>query len=147
MLSKYISGSMSPSQWRLWSTHWPRDPFFCHQGMVIDEAQKIKNHGALVSKAVKEVGNAIGHTRIALSGAMVTCGAGRRWRWWEVRVGGLTLVSWFLLLCVKPIIFCLRRSLEEDFAWLNQHRTGSNVNGQLRSQRVKLGGNHGIYGI
>ena len=44
--------------------------------MVIDEAQKIKNHGALVSKAVKEVGNAIGHTRIALSGAMVTCCAG-----------------------------------------------------------------------
>lgn len=37
-------------------------------GMVIDEAQKIKNHGALVSRAVKEVGNAIGHTRIALSG-------------------------------------------------------------------------------
>lgn len=37
--------------------------------MVIDEAQKIKNHGALVSRAVKEVGNAIGHTRIALSGA------------------------------------------------------------------------------
>jgi|OrbCmetagenome_4_1107370.scaffolds.fasta_scaffold103543_2 hypothetical protein len=112
--------------------------------MVIDEAQKIKNHGALVSKAVKEVGNAIGHTRIALSGAMVTCGAGRRWRWWEVRVGGLTLVSWFLLLCFKPIIFCLRRSPEEDFAWLNQHRTSSNVNGQLRSQRVKPGGNHGI---
>lgn len=38
-------------------------------GMVIDEAQKIKNHGAQVSRAVKEVGNAIGHTRIALSGA------------------------------------------------------------------------------
>lgn len=38
---------------------------------MIDEAQKIKNHGALVSKAVKEVGNAIGHTRIALSGTLV----------------------------------------------------------------------------
>ena len=43
--------------------------FSGHQGMVIDEAQKIKNHGALVSRAMKEVGNAIGHTRIALSGA------------------------------------------------------------------------------
>ena len=38
--------------------------------MIIDEAQKIKNHGALVSKAIKEVGNAIGHTRIALSGRL-----------------------------------------------------------------------------
>lgn len=43
----------------------------CFSGMVIDEAQKIKNHGALVSKAVKEVGNAIGHTRIALSGTPI----------------------------------------------------------------------------
>lgn len=43
----------------------------CFSGMVIDEAQKIKNHGALVSRAVKEVGNAIGHTRIALSGTPI----------------------------------------------------------------------------
>lgn len=43
----------------------------CFSGMVIDEAQKIKNHGALVSRAMKEVGNAIGHTRIALSGTPI----------------------------------------------------------------------------
>ncbi|CAK9113963.1 Uncharacterized ATP-dependent helicase YwqA [Durusdinium trenchii] len=43
----------------------------CFSGMIIDEAQKIKNHGALVSKAIKEVGNAIGHTRIALSGTPI----------------------------------------------------------------------------
>lgn len=54
-------------------------------GMVIDEAQKIKNHGALVSRAVKEVGNAIGHTRIALSGAGFMVG-------WFERGGGLFLV-------------------------------------------------------
>lgn len=54
-----IVTSMSPAVQK-----WPG------QGMIIDEAQKIKNHGALVSKAIKEVGNAIGHTRIALSGRL-----------------------------------------------------------------------------
>ena len=55
--------------------------------MVIDEAQKIKNHGAQVSRAVKEVGNAIGHTRIALSGGSLVGLGGeehgwlRRWRY------------------------------------------------------------------
>ncbi|CAE8584453.1 unnamed protein product [Polarella glacialis] len=39
--------------------------------MVIDEAQNIKNHGAQVTQAVKEVGNAIGHTRVALSGTPI----------------------------------------------------------------------------
>ena len=33
--------------------------------MMIDEAQCIKNHSALMAKAMKEVGNTIGHTRIA----------------------------------------------------------------------------------
>ncbi|CAJ1449084.1 unnamed protein product [Effrenium voratum] len=39
--------------------------------MIIDEAQRIKNHNILVTKAVKEVGNIIGHTRIALSGTPI----------------------------------------------------------------------------
>jgi len=39
--------------------------------MVIDEAQCIKNHGTKLTKAVKEVGNCIGHTRIALSGTPI----------------------------------------------------------------------------
>ncbi|CAJ1429955.1 unnamed protein product, partial [Effrenium voratum] len=34
-------------------------------------AQRIKNHNILVTKAVKEVGNIIGHTRIALSGTPI----------------------------------------------------------------------------
>jgi len=48
------------------------DPFqISFSAMVIDEAQKIKNHGAQVSKAVKRIGNVIGHTRIALSGTPI----------------------------------------------------------------------------
>eukprot|EP00927_Polykrikos_kofoidii_P065493 TRINITY_DN61244_c0_g1_i1.p1 TRINITY_DN61244_c0_g1~~TRINITY_DN61244_c0_g1_i1.p1 ORF type:complete len:1017 (+),score=157.41 TRINITY_DN61244_c0_g1_i1:43-3093(+) len=39
--------------------------------MIIDEAQCIKNHSIKMTKAVKEVGNAIGHTRIALSGTPI----------------------------------------------------------------------------
>lgn len=39
--------------------------------MVIDEAQCIKNHNIKMTKAIKEVGNAIGHTRIALSGTPI----------------------------------------------------------------------------
>jgi SNF2 family DNA or RNA helicase len=39
--------------------------------MVIDEAQCIKNHKTLITKGVKEVGNVIGHTRIALSGTPI----------------------------------------------------------------------------
>lgn len=39
--------------------------------MVIDEAQTIKNHSSQTTKAVKEVGQAVGHTRVALSGTPV----------------------------------------------------------------------------
>lgn len=39
--------------------------------MVIDEAQAIKNHKAKRTRAVKEVGSVIGHTRIALSGTPI----------------------------------------------------------------------------
>eukprot|EP00929_Paragymnodinium_shiwhaense_P089012 TRINITY_DN49281_c0_g1_i1.p1 TRINITY_DN49281_c0_g1~~TRINITY_DN49281_c0_g1_i1.p1 ORF type:complete len:1001 (-),score=205.76 TRINITY_DN49281_c0_g1_i1:125-3127(-) len=39
--------------------------------MVIDEAQCIKNHNAKMTKAIKEVGTTIGHTRIALSGTPI----------------------------------------------------------------------------
>ena len=42
--------------------------------MVIDEVQNIENHHAKVTKAVKAAGNAIGHTRIALSGTPVENG-------------------------------------------------------------------------
>lgn len=40
-------------------------------GMILDEAQVIKNHNVQMTKAVKEVGEIIGHTRIALSGTPI----------------------------------------------------------------------------
>ena len=39
--------------------------------MVIDEAQMIKDHGAKMTKALKQVGGFIRHTRIALSGTPI----------------------------------------------------------------------------
>jgi len=39
--------------------------------MILDEAQHIKNPKALVTKAVKQIGNIVGHSRFALSGTPV----------------------------------------------------------------------------
>jgi len=50
---------------------------FCNAGriafacMILDEAQCIKNHNIKMTRAVKEVGSTIGHTRIALSGTPI----------------------------------------------------------------------------
>eukprot|EP00930_Biecheleria_cincta_P025712 TRINITY_DN18255_c0_g1_i2.p1 TRINITY_DN18255_c0_g1~~TRINITY_DN18255_c0_g1_i2.p1 ORF type:complete len:1185 (-),score=207.22 TRINITY_DN18255_c0_g1_i2:503-4057(-) len=45
-----------------------RAAFSC---MIIDEAQHIKNHTAQVTQAIKDIGNSIGHTRVALTGTPV----------------------------------------------------------------------------
>lgn len=40
-------------------------------GMILDEAQQIKNYNSKISKAVKEIAEAVGPIRIALSGTPV----------------------------------------------------------------------------